>query len=322
MITERGVSGTFKPPVNLYVITGSDGLIFDGGYGNRSCIRHFEKEFREIERACRERGVENRIRRILLSHAHADHFSGLSRLSRRYNLDIILTDRMSRIISDEETYRGSYAVKKEKRRSGLRGLFSAAAARFQASFEFFIYRLYWGVEYVKSPDIIIEENTKIMINGEEWEIFHSPGHSDDHITLYNSSTGVLFSGDNIMRSINVWLGPPRSDLDCYDSSLERVLTLGKLDIILPAHGSPVTEPKKRVEEILTWRRKRVNDVFEIIESAGNAGVSIKEILSSLYPGENRVKHDFARGWVELTVGKLLSAGRIQCDERCGRFRGI
>lgn len=320
MITERGLSGMFKPPVNLYVITGRDGLIFDGGYGSSGCIRHFDREFREINRICRDRGVENRISRILLSHAHADHFSGLSRLKKRYFLDIILTERMSRIISDAETYRNSYAVKKGERGSGLRGLFSALTGRFMASFEFFIYRLYWGIDYVKSPDIIIEENTKIMINGEEWDIFHSPGHSDDHITLYNSGTGVLFSGDNIMRSINVWLGPPRSDLDMYDSSLERVLSLKKLVLILPAHGSPVTEPKKRVEEILTWRKKRVNDVLGIIESAGAQGVSIRDILSSLYPGESKVKHDFARGWVELTVGRLLSSGLVEADPDCRRFR--
>ncbi len=299
-----------KPPVNLYVITGSDGLIYDGGYGSRGSIRQFHRAFREINRICRERGVENRISRILLSHAHADHFSGLTKLGRKYSLKIIITERMSEIISDSKTYRNSYAVKKEKRKAGIGSLTRDLLMKFLSSLEFLVYRLYWGINYVKSPDMLIKENTKMMINGEEWEIFHSPGHSDDHITLYNRETGVLFSGDNIMRSINVWLGPPRSDLDMYDSSLEKILALPKLEIILSAHGSPVTEPGKRIKEILSWRRKRVNDVFDAVKSAGSDGVTMKGILLSLYPGEGRVKHDFAAGWVELTLGRLISQGLI------------
>ncbi len=314
MITERGISGMLKPPVNLYVITGSDGLIFDGGYGSRGCISHFGRALREINRICRERGVENKITRIILSHAHADHFSGLSRLKKKYSFKIILTERMGRIIKDAKTYKNSYAIKKEKREPGLRKVLSSIMERYFSSLEFFIYRVYWGVDYVSSPDIIIEENTKISINGEDWDIFHSPGHSDDHITLYNRRTGVLFAGDNIMRSINVWLGPPRSDLDMYTSSLEKILTLEKLELILSAHGSPVTEPRKRVEEILAWRKKRMIDVLGIIESSGDEGISIKGILSSLYPGDGKVKHDFARGWVELTVMRLLSDGIIHSDE--------
>lgn len=318
MITEKGISGMLKPPVNLYVITGKNGLIFDGGYGSIGCIRTFDKAYKEINRLCRERGVQNSINRILLSHAHADHFSGLSRLKRKYNLSIILTERMSRIISDAKTYRNSYAVEnKKKHRKGVRGFLSRISGRVSASFEFFIYRLYWGIDYVKTPDLLIEENTRIMINDEEWEVFHSPGHSDDHITLYNPSNGVLFSGDNIMRSINVWLGPPRSDLDLYDSSLNEILSLGRLELILSAHGSPVTEPKKRIAEILAWRRKRVNDVLEIIKSAGDEGISRRDILSALYPGESKVKHDFARGWVELTLIKLIERGNI-CKDPSGR----
>ena len=316
MITERGVSGMLKPPVNLYVITGSNGLVFDGGYGNSGCVKQFARAYREIEKICSDRGVENRISRILLSHAHADHFSGLAKLGRIYSLRVIITGRMSEIIRDAKTYRRSYAIKRERGIRTFASLFKSAAARLCSEFEFFIYRMYWGIEYVSSPDMIIEENSTIEINGEEWRIFHSPGHSDDHITLYNPVTGVLFAGDNIMRSINVWLGPPRSDLDLYSSSLERILSLDKLELILSAHGSPVTEPRKRIGEIISWRRKRMDDVLGIISSAGEIGISPDGILAGLYPGEGKVKQDFARGWVELTVEKLASEGRI--EETAGR----
>jgi len=319
MITERGITDALKPPVNLYVIAGSDGLLFDGGYGNKGCIRQFSRGLKEINRICRERGIENRITRVLLSHAHADHFSGLTRLRKRYSLDIVLTEKMRRILYDSRTYRESFAVERKKEKNGFSGLLSSAARKLTSAFEFFIYSIYWGIDYIRSPDIIIEENTKISVNGVELDIFHSPGHSDDHITMYNREKGVLFSGDNIMRSINVWLGPPRSDLDSYESSLEKILSLDKLELILASHGSPVTEPRNRASEIISWRKKRVNDVLTIVESAGKSGITLKEILSSLYPGEGRVKHDFARGWVELTLEKLSCEGLVLEDDN-NRYR--
>jgi len=79
---------------------------------------------------------------------------------------------------------------------------------------------------------------------------------------------------------------------------------------IPAHGSPVTAPKDRTAAILSWRKKRVNDVMDVISAAGKDGVSLKGILFSLYPDESKVKHDFARGWVELTLEKLVSQGLI------------
>lgn len=51
-ITERGVLGMLKPPVNIYVITGKNGLVYDSGYGDGSSVRKFLKAYKEINRIC------------------------------------------------------------------------------------------------------------------------------------------------------------------------------------------------------------------------------------------------------------------------------
>jgi glyoxylase-like metal-dependent hydrolase (beta-lactamase superfamily II) len=113
-----------------------------------------------------------------------------------------------------------------------------------------------------------------------------------------------------MKSINVWLGPPKSDLDDYEVSLAALANLPGLKIILPGHGSPVTDPYGRIGEIIEWRRKRTIDILNIIKSSTPDGITIKEILSKLYPGESRMKKEFAAGWVELTLQKLEKESRI------------
>ncbi len=309
-ITERGVLGMLKPPVNIYVITGRNGLVYDAGYGNRNCIRYFSKKYQEINDICKDRGIDNHIDRILLSHAHADHFSGLNRLRKSWGFRIILTGEMKKIISSSRAYKDSFAVTEKYKNKSFTGIIIRLIKFISHKLEFKIYALYWGVSFVDNPDIVISSESRIEINGEPWEIFISPGHSTEHIILYSREKGILFSGDNVLKSINVWLGPPKSDIDQYEISLEKMLSLPDLKIILPSHGSPILNPYERLREIIEWRRKRTVDVLEILKSSPTEGVSMIEILEKLYPADSRMKKEFAGGWVELTLQKFLREMKI------------
>ena len=152
-----------------------------------------------------------------------------------------------------------------------------------------------------------------MINDETWRIYSSPGHSDDHITLDNPDKGILFSGDNVLKSINVWLGPPKSDIDQYNESLRKMIDLPNLKLILPAHGNPVDKPHQRLNEIIDWRLKRTEDVYEIVKNSAPEKLSLKDMLDKLYPNDKRLKKRFAEGWVELTLHKLERENKILRD---------
>lgn len=309
-ITERGVLGMLKPPVNIYVITGKNGLVYDSGYGDGSSVRKFLKAYKEINRICSGRGTENHIDRILLSHAHADHFSGLRKLRKKPGFRVIISQEMKNIIKSGRVYRESYTPADKKNQRIRPWHISYFIKQISRKFEFIIYTLYWGVSFMDDPDILIDSETSIEINGEMWEIFSSPGHSGEHITLYNKEKGILFSGDNVMNSINVWLGPPKSDLEQYENSLKKMLKLKGLKIILPAHGSPVTKPYERLREIIQWRKKRTDDILLILKNSFPSGISIKDILEKLYPSDSRMKKEFAGGWVELTLLKLEKEKKI------------
>ena len=49
-------------------------------------------------------------------------------------------------------------------------------------------------DYPSLNDDIIE------INGKDWIVLYTPGHADDHISLFNKESGVLLGGDNILRN--------------------------------------------------------------------------------------------------------------------------
>lgn len=314
-ITEPGYK-KITPQVNIYIIAGPDALIFDAGYGHRSSVNFFVNEFREVERTVTSRGERFAVQGIMPSHSHGDHFSGLVLIRRKLKIPVILTGRMEKKISSAKAFRDHYwnALMKNKPLS-LTEKFSRMRHSLVASFR---YRLAFGIRFVKKPDHIIPEEGEITVNDETWQIIYSPGHARDHICLYNEKRGVLLGGDIVLRKVTTWLGPPESDLEEYRATLERLLALPGLRIILPAHGSPVTEPHKRIMEILAWRQERTTHVHVLLREAGIDGITVKEVVQKLYPDSPWAKADLARGWVELTLNELERRGLATSSVKNGQ----
>lgn len=65
------------------------------------------------------------------------------------------------------------------------------------------------------------------------ELFYSPGHTPDSITLYDRRDGVLVVGDNAERPIPSCIDP--GNLHAHIDSLRKYLTY-PCDIIVPGHG--------------------------------------------------------------------------------------
>lgn len=319
LIRQQGGFGPFKPEVNVYVLAGGDGLIFDAGYGDRRSVRRLVAEIEKIGRLYSDRGRRFRITRVLPSHAHPDHFSGLRSLRKHTGAKVLLTESMFRIIRSRRAYEGHY-------RQEFTDELRPAETVLQRTFEnlknrtlSFLYARMYGITYLNDPEEIIQNDSIISINGEPWRVFPSPGHSSDHISLYNPGTGVLFSGDNILRAVTTWLGPPESDLNAYRASMEYINSLEPLTLILGAHGGPIRRARERITEIVGFREKRIRQVLEIVRNSGGQGITAEEVIRELYPRDGRIKREIARGWVVLTLKELEKQGLLARRTDRGSF---
>ena len=212
MVTERGGWGPLRPPVNIYVIAGEDGLVYDAGYGTKGSVRYLAGQIRLIEGHCRNRGEACSITRVLPSHSHPDHFSGLAGLREELGLRVVLTRAMAELIGTREAYRESYRTE----RSGNENLLaSIVRERVLRPAESLFYEAVYGTRFVPDPDDLIDDDGVMEIGGRAWRVIASPGHSPDHLSLYNEESGILLGGDNVLRSVTTWLGPPKSDLQVY-----------------------------------------------------------------------------------------------------------
>lgn len=309
MITEYGALGAVMPPVNIYVLAGADGLIFDSGYARKAILSHLKKEIQRVEAEVTGRGQPFNITRALPSHSHPDHSSGLDYLKQKFGTKTLLTEKMAETLNSETAYyQGS--MSKEYSTGFFRNTLSNLSVKY-------FHPNFIGASKPRVVDEIIPDNCRLSINGESWQVLPAPGHCVDHITLYNEATGVLFSGDNILRVVTTWLGPPHSDLNQYIQTLEQILKLPNLKLILSAHGRPVTEPRQRIREIIDHRRERTEAVLAIIRKSGNRGVTPGQIVNTIYKPTEMQKRFNSDGWVVLTLKDLKKKGLI--TNRGNRF---
>jgi glyoxylase-like metal-dependent hydrolase (beta-lactamase superfamily II) len=311
LIKEIGRFKTIKPPVNIYLILGTNGILFDAGYGDKKTIRKVQKEIYALKTSFTNKGRNFDISRILISHCHPDHFSGLKRLRKCLDLKILLTKDQSNLIINKKKYHRAFDGDSYEDyliiKSGLRGKIRSI---FERLLSHFISRFVYRMTFISEIDEIIENETQIRIDGDKWKVIASPGHSSDHISLYNQEKGVLISGDNILPSITTWLGPPDSDIEAYINTIRYIQTLPHLNIILPAHGEIISNPHQRIKEILDHRKERTSQTLQIINENKSSGTSPTDIIKTLYPDSTKVMREFARGWVCLTLKYLEKQNKI------------
>ncbi len=305
MVTEKGGWGVVKPSANIYIIPGKNGIIYDAGYGNRKSFQYLISEFQKMKTECASRSQPFEVSRVIVSHAHEDHFSGLSKLRKTLGVSIMLSSLTAEYITTKEKYWETFNTGIDPNKVRLPAVMIRMLNIPYKLSDRLLKRFAYNVSYIPDPDIIFEGRTEIKINEDIWELFPSPGHSADHVSLYNSEKGVLFSGDNVLRAITTWLGPPNSDLSAYIDSLKYMLTLPKLELILSAHGSVITNPKERIQKLIDWRIKRTRQLYKVIKNSNKKGITFIELYKQFYQKGGAAAYVINSGWMKVTVDFLI-----------------
>ncbi|PIE74817.1 MAG: hypothetical protein CSA18_03275 [Deltaproteobacteria bacterium] len=306
IITERSRWKMLKAPANIYIIASKKGIIFEGGYGTLADIRFFRKEYIKVLDAIKKKKTAFKAQYLIPSHSHGDHFAGLCGIRKFTGAKVCLTSKMAEVISS-----GSNLIKQHRiSNSPVRILWKEERTKAAGRWDLFFPHLF-GLKFLNNPDIIIKENDYIDDGERIWRVMPVKGHCDDHIALFDDKSGILLSGDNVIQNLITWLGPPRSDLEDYCSTLKKIRALKNLKIILPAHGKPLTKPIERIDEILNHRRKKTMLVIDIIASREKKGIHFKELRDIIYPhGTNMWLKSSGEGWILSTIEFLMKKRMI------------
>ncbi|MCB0996456.1 MAG: MBL fold metallo-hydrolase, partial [Acidimicrobiales bacterium] len=126
------------------------------------------------------------------------------------------------------------------------------------------------------PSIRVNDSQVIRLARREWLAVHTPGHTGDHLCLFDPEHGAMISGDHVLPTITPHIGgisPQDDPLACFFDSLERMKTFEGVNVALPAHGHPFTDLAGRADEIIEHHQHRLEVITTAAHEMGEGTVT-------------------------------------------------
>jgi len=234
--------------VSVYaILEGKDISLFDTGGNFPGTFPVFEKLLKEIG------GSVSHVRRIFISHYHADH-CGLAGLIKEQSRGTIF---MSEI--DFETIRSFEEEELRLQRFTAfcteQGL-DLKTARMIAD----LFKTFKGITAPFQADSFLKDGEKIRVNGKTIRVLATPGHTRGHVSFFIPEEHILIGGDHILPHITPnlspdLLSPAFRPLKSFMASLDNIAQLPVREVF-PAHGPSFLNLRARVEEIRAHHAER------------------------------------------------------------------
>lgn len=141
------------------------------------------------------------------------------------------------------------------------------------------------------------------------EVLHTPGHASDHLCFLLPEERTLFTGDHIMQGSTVVVAPPDGDMRTYLRSLERLQQIRpRLRAIAPGHGHLIENPEAVIDDYITHRLEREQQVLARVREAGST--TVEHLVESIYVDVPSDLHPVAAYSVWAHLRKLAEEGRV------------
>jgi glyoxylase-like metal-dependent hydrolase (beta-lactamase superfamily II) len=273
--------------VNCYALEDADGFtLVDPGMPGPQSWKAFEARIAAAGIPMR------RIHTVVVTHSHVDHFGASGRIRERSGAKVV-THRAFRTwwdpddVDDPDAAADARRPNAQPRRPWDRttpwgGQHPRPPRKVRFKYTFlrpFMRR--WFV--TPSPSRRLEDADVVTLGGREWVAVHTPGHTPDHLCLFDPAAGVLLSGDHVLPTITphisgVDAGP--DPLREFFVSLDRMHHLDGVHTVLPAHGQPFGSLDRRVEDIRRHHEERLQVLRDAAHELGEA--SVEELAQKLF----------------------------------------
>jgi glyoxylase-like metal-dependent hydrolase (beta-lactamase superfamily II) len=296
--------------VNCYLLRDGDGwTVIDTGINYLAGRAAWQAALAELEIAPKT------IRRIILTHAHPDHYGMAGWLAEQ-------SGALVQLAPLEQEF--------------VRNVWHAGAANEQAIVEFF--RAH-GMPAALAEQVrdsmaetramtrpwpatsVLEPGEGLKIGARSFQVIAAPGHSDQHLVFYCADERLLLCGDAVLikitPNISLWPHGRLDPLADFLQSLDRLAAL-PVDLALPGHGPLIRAFGERVAELRAHHHERL----EVMEQATGAGATAFSICTTVFPTTALSPHQlrFAMAETLAHLHYLVGVGRLERDD--GMYRRV
>jgi glyoxylase-like metal-dependent hydrolase (beta-lactamase superfamily II) len=303
-------------PVNAYLAEGAQLTLVDTG-------PRYEPARLALTDALTDCGYRAAdLRRILITHAHADHCGLAAELTRISGAEV--WTHVSNVVRLSE----EGALLQSINRGVERLMSYAKIMRWSGvplALMMKLVRMRRGIgEYDEpvTPDRLLHDGDVIQLGGDDWQVLHTPGHTGGLICLYQLERQLLISSDHLLRDIssNPIVDPPATGekepprrLVQYLEQMRRVAEL-EVNLALPGHGPPITDHRALIDRRLSFHEERAD---RILNTLAEGDLTAYQIAGELFPDLDPINTFLAISEVIGHLQWLESEGEVAQSRRAG-----
>ncbi len=246
------------------------------------------------------------IRRIVLTHAHPDHYGAAGWIQERCGAPVLLSPGEQAFA--QRMWRGEGAGDRAiVALFGRHGLPGASAAQVADD----IARL--RAQTQPAPEwATIDAGDTLLIGSRRFEAIATPGHSEGHLAFFCADERLMLCGDTVLTKITPNIGrwpegPP-------DPLADFLATLGQLerlpvDLALPGHGPLIRSFAERLGQLRTHHEDRLT----LMERIARPGATAFAVCSSVFQIDQLSTHQlrFALAETLAHLEYLVGTGRLE-----------
>jgi glyoxylase-like metal-dependent hydrolase (beta-lactamase superfamily II) len=246
------------------------------------------------------------IGRIVLTHAHPDHYGMAGWFQRASGAPVYLS-AAERAFAQAQWH-------DDRMQAAIAELFAdnGMPAELIATIGRDIAALRLMTQPLPERTTAIAAGETLRIGRREFALLHTPGHSEGHLALYCEQERLLLCGDVVLHkitpNIGLWPGGLVNPLHDFLETLGRLEEL-EVELALPGHGPVIREFGARVKELRHHHAERL----DAIERAVGAAATAFEVCERIFPPAGLTTHQmrFAMAETLAHLEYLASQRRLR-----------